>query len=132
MYHRWDTDPCREAAYSGHLHILKWARERGCPWTDIGVLIDAAHEGQLEVKRIYSQIHIQVQIQTQTHKHKHTNTNTQMQYANAACVFVSVMCTVFASTLIELRVQRIEHTNTQPKNTHSHTRTLASRLLLGS
>jgi hypothetical protein len=25
---------CRYAAWNGHLHILKWARENGCPWRE--------------------------------------------------------------------------------------------------
>ena len=28
----WGMDLCAEAADHGHFHVLKWAREMGCPW----------------------------------------------------------------------------------------------------
>jgi len=28
----WDEDICAEAAVSGHLELLKWARVNQCPW----------------------------------------------------------------------------------------------------
>jgi hypothetical protein len=28
----WNTDTCYYAVEGGHLHVLKWAREHGCPW----------------------------------------------------------------------------------------------------
>jgi len=32
-YH-WDGKVCSRAAYGGHLKVLKWAREQGCPWDE--------------------------------------------------------------------------------------------------
>ena len=28
----WDKCTCTYAASNGHLEVLKWARENGCPW----------------------------------------------------------------------------------------------------
>jgi hypothetical protein len=28
----WDAWTCAYAAKGGHLEVLKWARENGCPW----------------------------------------------------------------------------------------------------
>ena len=28
----WDEVTCAYAAKGGHLDVLKWARENGCPW----------------------------------------------------------------------------------------------------
>ena len=28
----WDSKTCENAALNGHLDVLKWARENGCPW----------------------------------------------------------------------------------------------------
>jgi hypothetical protein len=30
----WDEETCACAAYGGHLEVLKWARENGCPWDE--------------------------------------------------------------------------------------------------
>ena len=29
---RYPQDVCREAASGGHLEVLQWARQNGCPW----------------------------------------------------------------------------------------------------
>jgi len=29
----WNSSTCAYAAKEGHLDVLKWAREHGCPWT---------------------------------------------------------------------------------------------------
>ena len=42
------TCPWDEAAKGGHLEVLKWARENGCPW-DVGTCACAAEGGHLEV-----------------------------------------------------------------------------------
>jgi hypothetical protein len=42
----WDTNTCREAAYSGHLEVLQWARANGCEW-DAGTCYHAAYSGHL-------------------------------------------------------------------------------------
>jgi len=34
----WDEDTCAGAAEGGHLEVLKWARENGCPWDEVDVL----------------------------------------------------------------------------------------------
>ena len=41
---------CLCAAWSGHLQVLQWARENGCPW-DEDTCSGAAHNGHLEVLR---------------------------------------------------------------------------------
>jgi len=30
----WDEETCAYAAKGGHLEVLKWARENGCPWDE--------------------------------------------------------------------------------------------------
>ena len=30
----WDEDTCANAAKGGHLEVLKWARENDCPWDE--------------------------------------------------------------------------------------------------
>ena len=40
----------KEAALNGHLEVLKWARENGCPW-DSFTCSYAALNGHLEVLR---------------------------------------------------------------------------------
>ena len=40
----------REAAQGGHLQVLRWAREQGCPW-DFTTCLSAAAGGHLEVLR---------------------------------------------------------------------------------
>ena len=30
----WDEETCAYAARGGHLEVLKWARENGCPWDE--------------------------------------------------------------------------------------------------
>jgi len=44
-------NPCSHAARGGHLEVLKWAREHGCPWNENGYCVcdDAASGGHLEV-----------------------------------------------------------------------------------
>jgi len=44
----WDECTCSGAAGNGHLEVLKWARENGCPW-DVLTWIYAASRGHLEV-----------------------------------------------------------------------------------
>ena len=39
---------CLHAANAGHLAVLRWAREHGCPWDSI-TCIYAAMTGRLEV-----------------------------------------------------------------------------------
>jgi len=34
----WDKQTCAYAAKGGHLEVLKWARENGCPWDERDVL----------------------------------------------------------------------------------------------
>ena len=29
----WNSSICSNAALKGHLEVLKWARQNGCPWT---------------------------------------------------------------------------------------------------
>jgi hypothetical protein len=36
----------REAAKGGHLEVLKWARENGCPWDEL-TCANAAERGHL-------------------------------------------------------------------------------------
>ena len=44
-----------EAAGSGHLHIIRWLKEKGCPWEPLDVSTDAyvaaAEKGHLHVMR---------------------------------------------------------------------------------
>jgi hypothetical protein len=35
----WDEKTCAHAARGGHLKVLKWARENGCPWDEIDVRV---------------------------------------------------------------------------------------------
>ncbi|CAB9528076.1 ankyrin repeat protein [Seminavis robusta] len=44
----WDWRTCRRAAGYGHLEVLKWARENGCPWDDY-TCSQAAKTGHLEI-----------------------------------------------------------------------------------
>ena len=44
----WDEETCRYAAYGGHFEVLKWARANDCPW-DKTTCTRAAEGGQLEV-----------------------------------------------------------------------------------
>ena len=30
----WDSDVCYNAAFGGHLEVLRWARSQGCPWDE--------------------------------------------------------------------------------------------------
>ncbi|CAN0500649.1 unnamed protein product, partial [Laminaria digitata] len=39
---------CAFAAAGGHLEVLKWARDRGCPWGE-ETCASAARGGRLEV-----------------------------------------------------------------------------------
>ena len=39
---------CADAAAEGHLNVLRWARENGCPWDERTCKL-AAEEGHLEV-----------------------------------------------------------------------------------
>jgi hypothetical protein len=51
----WDEETCSEAVESGHLEILKYLRSQGCPWDAWACLI-AAEGGHLEIlKWIYEQ-----------------------------------------------------------------------------
>ena len=47
-YDIWNEDICWSAAQGGHLHVLKWAREHGCPW-GIDLCAEAADNGHLDV-----------------------------------------------------------------------------------
>ena len=44
----WDSRVCAKAAWSGHLEVLQWAHEQGCPVGE-GALAAAAGAGQLAV-----------------------------------------------------------------------------------
>ena len=44
----WDSCTCYSAAKGGHLEVLKWLRENGCPW-DSNTCAHAAQGGHLEV-----------------------------------------------------------------------------------
>ncbi|KAL6076337.1 Ankyrin repeat domain-containing protein [Balamuthia mandrillaris] len=44
----WDETTCRLAARGGHLAVLEWARDRGCPWDEF-TCKEAAGRGHLEV-----------------------------------------------------------------------------------
>ncbi len=39
---------CTEAAKGGHLEVLQWARQNGCPWNEL-TCTEAAKGGHLEV-----------------------------------------------------------------------------------
>ena len=45
-----DPEVCACAASGGHLHVLRWAREHGCPW-DAATCARAARGGHLDVLR---------------------------------------------------------------------------------
>jgi len=44
----WGADTCANAAWGGHLELLKWVREAGCPWNE-STCTRAAEYGHLEV-----------------------------------------------------------------------------------
>ena len=44
----WDEETCRYAAYGGHFEVLKWARANDCPWNEYTCAY-AAKGGHLEV-----------------------------------------------------------------------------------
>jgi len=44
----WDKYTCAEAAEGGHFHILQWARENGCSW-DEWTCAGAAEGGHLTI-----------------------------------------------------------------------------------
>ena len=44
----WDGRTCARAAEGGHLEVLQWAHENGCPW-DSCTCTNAASKGHLEV-----------------------------------------------------------------------------------
>merc|ERR1719313_1168234 len=44
----WDSMTSFHAAHGGHLEVLQWVRQNGCPW-DSMTSFHAAHGGQLEV-----------------------------------------------------------------------------------
>jgi len=44
----WDSWTCANAAYGGHFELLKYARENGCPW-DSWTCETAAYRGHLEI-----------------------------------------------------------------------------------
>ena len=44
----WNSLTCSRAAKGGHLEVLKWARENGCPWNE-QTCAYAAKGGHLEV-----------------------------------------------------------------------------------
>ena len=44
----WDENTCAYAALGGHLEVMKWARENGCPW-DEETCACAARGGHLEI-----------------------------------------------------------------------------------
>ena len=35
----WNGYTCAYAAMNGHLEVLKWARENGCPWNEVYMFI---------------------------------------------------------------------------------------------
>ena len=45
---RWDSDTCKIAAENGHLDVLKYAHQNGCPWNKYTCAY-AASKGRLEV-----------------------------------------------------------------------------------
>ena len=44
----WNSETCSNAAWSGHLEILKWATKNGCEWNR-EICNKAAERGHLEV-----------------------------------------------------------------------------------
>jgi hypothetical protein len=46
----WDIDTCLGATQGGHLEVLRYAHEHGCPW-DIDTCLGATQGGHLEVLR---------------------------------------------------------------------------------
>ena len=44
----WNESSCANAAYGGHLPVLQWLRDNGCPW-DESSCANAAHGGHLSV-----------------------------------------------------------------------------------
>ena len=42
---------CANAAQGGHLEVLQWVHENGCPW-DRFVLVAATAQGHLEVLKL--------------------------------------------------------------------------------
>jgi hypothetical protein len=44
----WDKKTCDYAAEGGHLEVLKWARDNGCPWGSDTCLY-AAENGHLDI-----------------------------------------------------------------------------------
>ena len=47
----WDEKTCYWAAYLGHLKILQWAREHDCPWDENICARTAARKGHLHVQQ---------------------------------------------------------------------------------
>ena len=45
----WDEDTCTDAAQGGHLEVLKWSRENGCPWNIVVVRAHATKGCHLEM-----------------------------------------------------------------------------------
>ena len=43
--HPWSEEVCQAAAWGGHLDVLEWALEQGCPW-DWRVVVEAAALGE--------------------------------------------------------------------------------------
>jgi hypothetical protein len=44
----WDEETCAFAAQNGHLDVLQWARQNGCPWS-VSTCAFAAENGHLHV-----------------------------------------------------------------------------------
>jgi len=34
----WDEETCSNVALNGHLEVLKWLRENGCPWDEFTLI----------------------------------------------------------------------------------------------
>jgi hypothetical protein len=45
---KWDKQTCEEAARYGHLNVLQWAHENGCPWTE-KTFTKAAEGGSMDI-----------------------------------------------------------------------------------
>ena len=45
---------CSNAAYNGHLEVLKWARLNGCNWNS-NTCINAAQNGHLEILKWFKE-----------------------------------------------------------------------------